>query len=237
MTNAKATSEALREVLPEPPSNVRRVREKARPGASEERTAERKRDLIAVAGRLFAERGFHGTSMADIALEFGVRKATLYHWVDSKESLLSQVLADVVGDAADEMSRVLPMDLPAAERLRMLIRIHVDSWASNPHNIQVGITEARWLEGASRERWNLSRAAIEVAYKQIFREGLASGEFQFKENELTLVVNSVLGMVQWFPRWYDADGWASPEYIAHLIADLALRGLIPRSNRSQPSAI
>jgi AcrR family transcriptional regulator len=205
-----------------------RPRKRSPQATPEERTAERKRDLIAVAGRLFAERGFHGTSMADIAAQFGVRKATLYHWVDSKESLLAQVLADVVGDAADEMRLVVSLELPATERLRMLVRIHLDSWAANPHNMEVGITEARWLEGAARERYLESMQIIGDAYRQVFRQGLESGEFSFKPTELTLVMNSVLGMVQWFPRWYDSDGWAGPDYIANLMADVALRGLLPR---------
>lgn len=198
---------------------------------SESRTAERKRELIEVAGRLFARRGFHGTSMADIAKEFGVRKATLYHWVDSKESLLSQVLADVAGDAADEMKLVLAMDLPAAERFRRMVRIHIRSWADNPHNMTVGLSEARWLEGAARERWIQSRILIEEAYRSVLLDGLVAGEFDFDRRELTLVCNSILGMFQWFPRWYRPGSWASPDYIANLMADLVLRGLLVRSAR------
>ena len=202
--------------------------------AQEDRTAERKRELIEVAGRLFAERGFHGTSMADIAHEFGVRKATLYHWVESKESLLAQVLADVAGDAATQMREVIALDLPAAERFRMMVRIHIESWAENPHNMKVGISEGRWLEGAARQRWIQSRLDIEEMYRQILADGRNSGEFDINPDELTLVLNSTLGVMQWFPRWYEPDGWASPDYIANLMSNLILRGLITRSARPQP---
>ncbi|MGE5595009.1 MAG: TetR/AcrR family transcriptional regulator, partial [Hyphomicrobiales bacterium] len=179
------------------------------PSTSEDRTTERKRELIEVAGRLFAERGFHGTSMADIAREFGVRKATLYHWVESKESLLAQVLADVSYDAAREMREVVSLDLPAAERFRMMVRIHIDSWAQNPHNMKVGLSEGRWLEGEARERWIHSRVEIEEMYRQVLADGRASGEFDIKPRELTLVLNSALGVMQWFPRWYESEGWAT----------------------------
>lgn len=202
--------------------------------AAEERTAERKRELIEVAGRLFAERGFHGTSMADIAHEFGVRKATLYHWVESKESLLAQVLADVSSEAAEDMSRVVDLDLPAAERFRMMVRIHVESWAENPHNMTVGLSESRWLEGEARARHRRSVEAIEGMYRRVLSDGRVSGEFQLNPAELSLVLNSILGVMQWFPRWYEPGGWATPDYIANMMSDLVLRGLLRRGPKAAP---
>lgn len=232
-TNGNSPSEATIVSGAEVAAPTLQGRQRRQPGrrpdsAAEERTAGRKRDLIAVAGRLFAERGFHGTSMADIAHEFGVRKATLYHWVESKESLLAQVLADASSEAAADMSRVVSLDLPAAERFRMMVRIHIESWAENPHNMTVGLSESRWLEGEARERHQQSKDAIETMYRKVLNDGRQSGEFELNPAELSLVLNSILGVMQWFPRWYEPEGWATPDYIANMMADLVLRGLLRR---------
>jgi AcrR family transcriptional regulator len=197
--------------------------------AGDERTAERRRQLVAVAAKLFAEQGFHGTSMLDIARAFGLRKASLYHWVESKESLLSQVLADAVDETAAELGSIAGRDLPASERLRLMIDAHIRSWVRNPHNQRVAMFETRWLEGEARERWVTSRDAVKGAYERVLIEGREAGEFEFDPASLSILVNNILAVMNFFPRWYDPQGWASPEVVAQQMADLLLRGLLRRS--------
>ncbi len=198
---------------------------------AEERTAERRQELVGVAARLFAENGFHGTSMVDIAREFGVRKATLYHWVESKEALLALVLSDAAGETASEMTEIVKADLPASERMRLLIRVHIDSWVRNPHNQRVAMLDAQWLQGESRVRWFTSRTIIEEAYKQVLLEGLESGELDLRPADVTLLALSILGLVNSFPRWYRPANWATPDHISGMMADLVLRGLLRRNRK------
>src|SRR6185503_431173 len=76
------------------------------------------------AARLFAERGYHGTSINDLAGALGIQKASVYSHIKGKEDLLAEIaLAGAVAfhDALDEV----PEDVPAAERLRLALRAHL----------------------------------------------------------------------------------------------------------------
>jgi AcrR family transcriptional regulator len=195
--------------------------------ASRERPNQDRRDeLLRVAARLFAENGFRGTSMDDIAREMGILKGSLYYWIDSKEALLAEVLAGATQEAIDEAGEILAMPLPARERLRKLIHSHIRSWVKNPDNFNVSLREYRWLEGAHAARLAEEREQLEDAYKQLVREGVERGEFRARPEQVSLIVNLLFGAMNWFPRWYRSDGAASADAIADILADLVLDGLL-----------
>src|ERR671933_73707 len=86
--------------------------------------SERRAELTRIAARLFAERGYQGTSLADLAEELGIQKPSLYHHIDSKEDLLW----DVAWEGAGAFRRALdavPQDAPATERIRLALRSHL----------------------------------------------------------------------------------------------------------------
>src|SRR4051812_34417524 len=86
--------------------------------------SERREELTREAARLFAERGYHGTSLADVAEALGIQKASLYHHIESKEDLLWEVAwegAEAFHAALDSV----PDDLPATERIRLALRAHL----------------------------------------------------------------------------------------------------------------
>ena len=178
-----------------------------------------------MAARLFAEKGFAGTSVVDIANAFGVRKATLYHWTDSKESLLTAILAGATEQTSRELGEIAARDLPAGERLRLMVIDHIDTWVRNPHNLKVAYQEAQWLPPDGRATFAGHLRAVENAYKTVIRDGTESGEFAVAPERLSIVIETLLGAVNSFPRWFNPGGWASPEQIGEIIAETFLLGL------------
>src|SRR6185295_2895680 len=86
------------------------------PVVSIEYMSARRDELARVAARLFAERGFHGTSMGDLAEVMGVQKASLYSLTASKQELLYRSMRDGA-DAFHAGLDAVPEDLPAIERI------------------------------------------------------------------------------------------------------------------------
>src|SRR4051794_19908483 len=84
----------------------------------------RRQELTRVAARLFAERGYQGTSLADLAEALGMQKASLYHHIASKEDLLWEVAAEGAEAFRAALDGV-PGDLPATERIRLALRAHL----------------------------------------------------------------------------------------------------------------
>src|SRR4029453_10416655 len=86
--------------------------------------ATRREELTRTAARLFAERGFHGTSMGDLAQAMGVQKGSLYSLTGSKQELLQETLrqgASAFHGALDAM----PEEASAVERIRLALRAHL----------------------------------------------------------------------------------------------------------------
>src|ERR1700759_1381531 len=83
----------------------------------------RREELTQIAARLFAERGYQGTSLADLASALGVQKPSLYHHIASKEDLLWEVAQD--GAAAFHAALAGLPSAPAPERIRLALRAHL----------------------------------------------------------------------------------------------------------------
>ena len=83
-------------------------------------------DVVRAAGRLFAQRGYHGTSMRDLGKELGLLGSSLYSHVASKQDLLVEVVEDGSRLFEESARRALGMSGTASDRLEALIAGHVD---------------------------------------------------------------------------------------------------------------
>src|SRR5436309_162852 len=110
----------------------------------------RRSELTRQAARLFAQKGYHGTSIGDLAEAMGVQKGSLYAHIDSKEDLLWQVASD--GAAAFHAALdAVPDDAPAVERVRAALRAHLRVVAEQLDVATVFVREWRYLDGRRRE--------------------------------------------------------------------------------------
>jgi TetR/AcrR family transcriptional regulator, cholesterol catabolism regulator len=131
----------------------------------------RREELTRIAARLFAEQGYQGTSLADLAEELGVQKPSLYHHISSKEDLLWEVAAEGAR-AFHEALDAVPVDAPAAERIRLALRAHLGVVAGQLDVATVFVREWRHLEGERRERFVSERRRYEERVRELFRDGV-----------------------------------------------------------------
>jgi AcrR family transcriptional regulator len=137
----------------------------------------RREELVATAARLFAERGYHGTSMGDLARAMGVQKGSLYSLVDSKQRLLHEAMRGgaVAFHAALD---TVPEGAPAVERIRIALRAHLRVVAEQLEVATVFTREWRYLEAAPREEIVAERRRYEERWRVLFREGVESGQLR-----------------------------------------------------------
>src|SRR4051812_4516852 len=104
----------------------------------------RRAELTRIAARLFAEKGYQGTSLADLAEELGMQKPSLYHHIASKEDLLWEVASD--GAAAFHAALdAVPEEAPAVEKIRLALRGHLAVVAGQLDAATVFVREWRYL--------------------------------------------------------------------------------------------
>ncbi len=158
----------------------------------------RRAELTRIAARLFAERGYQGTSLADLAAEFGVQKPSLYHHIDSKEDLLWEVAQE--GAAAFRQALDAVPDGPAAERIRLALRAHLAVVAAQLDLATVFVREWRHLSGERRERFVGERRRYEERVRDLFREGVESGELRTDLDVATAAL-LFLSAANWAYTW------------------------------------
>ena len=137
----------------------------------------RRTELNRIAARLFAERGYQGTSLADLAEQLGVQKPSLYHHIASKEDLLWAVAwegAEAFHAALDSV----PAEAPAAERIRLAMRAHLAVVGGQVDIATVFVREWRYLDGDRRERFVAERRRYEERIRELFRDGVEGSELR-----------------------------------------------------------
>ena len=159
----------------------------------------RREELHRTAARLFAERGYHGTSLADLAEALGIQKASLYHHIASKEDLLWEV-AWAGAEAFHHSLDAIPEDLPASEKIRLALEGHLQVVAEQLAAATVFTREWRALEGERRERFVAERRRYEERFRALFREGREHGELRTDLDDGTAALLA-LSAANWAYTW------------------------------------
>jgi AcrR family transcriptional regulator len=163
----------------------------------------RREELTRIAARLFAERGYQGTSLADLAAQLGVQKPSLYHHIASKEDLLWEVAwegAEAFHAALD----AVPAQASATERIRLALRGHLAVVAGQLDVATVFVREWRYLQGERRERFVGERRRYEERVRDLFREGVEGSELRTDLDVATAAL-LFLSAANWAYTWLRPD--------------------------------
>jgi AcrR family transcriptional regulator len=161
--------------------------------------ATRREELTRTAARLFAEQGFHGTSMGDLAEAMGVQKGSLYSLTGSKQELLRETLRQGASAFHTALDAV-PEDAPAVDRIRLALRGHLSVVADQLEIATVFTREWRYLEGAAREEFVGERRRYEERVRTLFREGVERGELR-ADLDVGAAALLVLSAANWAYTW------------------------------------
>ena len=159
----------------------------------------RRADLTREAARLFAERGFHGTSMGDLAEALGVQKGSLYSLTGSKQELLFQAMQEGACAFHAALDRV-PEDAPAVERVRLAMRGHLRVVSEQIDVATVFTREWRYLEGELGDEIRAERRRYEERWRALFQDGLESGGLR-SDLDVSAAVLLVLSAANWAYTW------------------------------------
>lgn len=174
--------------------------------------------ILAAASELFAERGYHGASMRDIARSVGLQMASLYHHFGSKQELLVVIMHAVMRDLTSTVADAVAAagDDPQA-RLAAAIRAHVRFHAERRPEVIVADSELRSLDAPNRAEV----IALRDRHQALFREPIAA----LGAREPGIVSTAIVTMCTDVGLWYRDDGRLDPDAIADAFVGLALEGI------------
>ncbi|WP_424811121.1 TetR/AcrR family transcriptional regulator [Roseococcus sp. YIM B11640] len=186
--------------------------------------------IFQVACRLFAQHGFDGASMRDIAAECGVSKATLYHYFPDKDSILRPLALGTTKSIYLHVARHDDPSRPALQRLRIFLTqtakfFEKFRWA------WIASSTVFWSDPKARAR--KERIAWRDRYEQLLREilqaGVDAGEIQAADVAVT--GRFILGSINWMPRWYAPEGPLTAAQVAERFCDMIVDGIGARTTK------
>ncbi len=161
--------------------------------------ATRREELTREAARLFAERGFHGTSMGDLADALGVQKGSLYSLTGSKQQLLFETMREGARAFHAALDAV-PEDAAQVERLRLALRGHLGVVAEQLDVATVFTREWRYLDDAYRDEILAERRRYEDRFRELFREGVERGALR-SDLDAAAAALLALSALNWAYTW------------------------------------
>ena len=181
----------------------------------------RRNELTRQAARLFAEKGYHGTSIGEIAEALGVQKGSLYAHMESKADLLWEVAREGAAAFHSALDTV-PDEGPVVERIRAALRAHLRVVADQLDVATVFVQEWRYLEGERREEILQERHRYEERIRALFREGRELGELRTDLDDATAALLA-LSAANWAYTWLQPG--RDTDELADCFTDLLIDGM------------
>ena len=182
---------------------------------------DRRRQILATAGDLFREHGYHATSIRDIAKSLDMRGSSLYAHVDSKEQMLLEIVTEAADAFLQGAEQVDKQD-PAA-RLRALIRAHLAVVVDELPNATVFFHEWRFLSDSSKAAIIERRDAYERYFRDTVRQGVEQGVFEVDDVKTATLF--VLSALNWSYQWFSAAGTLSLDELSKKYTELVFNSL------------
>ncbi|MFV1875558.1 TetR/AcrR family transcriptional regulator [Nioella sp.] len=186
---------------------------------------DQKRDqILQSAAKIFATEGFDRASMAQLARECGISKANIYHYYDSKDAILFDILDSYLSGLRDLILATDVEGLSPEDRLRRVIRDVLRAYQGSDYEHQVQLNALSALPEDQQDRMRAYQRDM-VRYLSDCIRAAAPQVFGDDRAKLRAVTMSVFGMLNWYYMW---NGGAAPQArdaYATLVADLTLRGL------------
>jgi AcrR family transcriptional regulator len=186
-------------------------------------TRPRHEELLAAAVRLFRERGYHATSMQDLAEAVGVQRGSLYHYIAAKEDLLWEIMTHAMATLREGIGPALQTHLPASTRLGRAVSAHLRVASRIRDELTILHVELKSLSRRRRDAMVALRDEYERIFRGLIRDGIAAGEFRAVDEKAA--VFAMLGACNWFTQWYNPGGTAGHEAFAETFTGLFLDGL------------
>ena len=184
----------------------------------------RMEEILACAANLFYKKGYHATTIEDLANEVGMLKGSLYYYIKSKEDLLYQLLLDVIVAGQNRVSNKISGIADPLEQLVVGLEEHIEYIIEN--QVRVGLFLHEFDVFAGRRRGRIEEEMTK--YQKLFVDIMLNGQQQGKFVDLNpwLMVDGFLGMCNWIYRWYPGEKDPGLDAVKKTFTAMLLNGIV-----------
>jgi AcrR family transcriptional regulator len=166
----------------------------------------RKQEIIKVASDLFKEKGFSAVTMRDIARSVGMKAASLYNHINSKQEILKFIIISLAEDFTVEMNEIRSSELGSIEKLKKIIDLHVRISSNNTSGM--ASLNNDWMHLKDQRDYYLTlRVNYENSFREIIEEGIRNRELIDGSSEIMLfsMLSTLRSLYLWIPHKEDLD--------------------------------
>lgn len=179
--------------------------------------------ILRAAARIFAERGYHKTSVAEVADALGTSKPFLYYYLKNKEDILFECSRHATEELAAVLEEVRQARATGWEKLRMLFRGYARVMSTDFGICLIRSTAPGSLPPDSTERLFTGRRRLNREVERLIAEGMADGSIRACHPRMAAF--ALFGAFNGISNWYREGGMLGPEAIADQFLDIFARGL------------
>lgn len=189
---------------------------------------EKRMALLIAAVRMFNERGFHATSLEDVAASLGVTKPVIYHHLGNKEQVLFECVRLGLEELRLGAEQARATQGTGLDRLKTFLRSYAESVMGDFGKCVIR-TGDELLSPQSRADLRALRGQIDRELRAMIEDAVADGSANVSDVRLTAF--TFAGALNWPARWYRADGDLGSRAIAHRLVDILCNGIMPHVAR------
>jgi AcrR family transcriptional regulator len=193
-----------------------RNRKQAKPGT-------RLEEVLQSAANIFFAKGYHATSIEDVARDVGMLKGSLYYYIKSKDDLLFRLLLAGIEDSDAFIAQQIDPQGEPLEQLERAIRAQIDYIIDNRVPFGLFLHEFDSLSGKRQHKLISVMSRYNSRFVDLVRRAQEQGKLI--PGEPWIIVNGILGMCNWLYRWYDADQMSDSEQIKNIFVNMIFDGI------------
>lgn len=188
------------------------------------KTAKKKDDILRMAVRVLSEKGYHGTTMEEIASNLLMTKGSVYYYFKDKQDLLYQSQIMLLHRSIENMEAVQQENLLVIEKLKKAMMVHIVYLLDERSGFEMMVKPEHIFSDEQLEEIFTLRDDYGKCFDQFIREGIEAKVLSGVD--IKLARNIILGAMNWVTQWYSENGKKDKTEFAESVSDYLLRILI-----------
>ncbi|WP_109302645.1 TetR/AcrR family transcriptional regulator [Aquimarina sp. AU474] len=188
------------------------------------RAESRKEEIINAASILFKEKGYSAVTMRDLAKAMGIKAASLYNHIQSKQEILATIIIDLAEMFTNGMNQIVNSDENTIQKLEKIIDLHIDVTLRNADGLASLNNDWMHLEEENLQYFEKMRQEYEENFRDIVKKGVARNEI--KSFNIEIIVFSTLSTLRTLYLWYPKQRNIEAEMLKHDMVSVLLKGIV-----------
>lgn len=182
----------------------------------------RKEQIIQTAAKLFKEKGYSAVTMRDLAKAMGIRAASLYNHINSKQDILKDIIISLAEEFTEGMRDIQRANLNCLDKLKLIVALHVDITSRNTYGM--ASLNNDWMHLEEQLDYYLElRYKYEDNFRDILKEGIANNEIANANTDVMLfsMLSTLRSLYIWIPKKEDLK----PDKLADELSQVLINGI------------